>query len=269
MVMRFSSPFPGILFSILLFCSCSNTKFLKNDEVLYTGLQKVTITDKENIKKNKEAKVLIGDITAAKPNNALLGTRRTLPPFGLWAHNYFKPKKEGKKGSWIYRKLGKAPILIETVNPEMRIKKLETGLFSKGYFHAKAAYKVHPKKKNPRKAKLSYTITLDKPFIINKILKATPVDSIDLFLNTYMEKLKIEPGDIFNLDIVKSEKQAMASQLMEDGYYYFSADYIDFIADTVAAPYQIDLMIRKNKALPESVLKKYYVDHIRVNFSGM
>ncbi len=269
MLMRFSFSFLVIIILLFIFSSCSNTRFLKDDEVLYTGLKKVTVTDKENLKNNKGAKILIDEITSVKPNNALFGTRRILLPLGLWAHNYFKPKKEGKKGNWIYRNLGKDPILISTVNPETRIKKLETALFGKGYFHAKAHYEVHPEKSNLRKAKLSYTINLDRPFIINKILKETPVDSIDLFLNTYMENLKIEPGDIFNLDIVKAEKQAMAAKLTEDGYYFFSPDFIDFIADTLADPYQIDLMIRKSKDLPAFVLKKYSIDRIKVNFTGM
>ena len=86
-----------IFLSVLLFSSCSNTRFLKEGEVLYTGVGKVTVTDKENLKKNKEAAALIDEITAVKPNNALFGTRRELLPIGLWSHNYFKPKKEGKK----------------------------------------------------------------------------------------------------------------------------------------------------------------------------
>ena len=267
--MRFSGSFLLIIFSALLLSSCSNTRFLKGDEVLYTGLKKITITDKENIKHNKEAKELIDAITFSKPNNALFGTRRILIPFSLWAHNYLKPKKEGKKGNWLYRTLGKEPVLISTVNPEMRSRKLETGLFSKGYFHATASHSIHPKKSNSRKAKISYTINLGQPFKINKIINPAPIDSIDMFINSYMENLKIAPGDIFNLDIIKAERQAMAGKLAEEGYYFFSPDYIEFIADTSLTPFQIDLTIRKNRELPEFVLKKYSIDEIQVQFTDM
>jgi len=262
----FSAPFLLAAFSILLFGACSNTRFLEEDQVLYTGLAKVSITDKEN--KTKQAVEDIEAITFAKPNNALFGSRRVVPPFGLWANNYLKPKKEGKKGSWLYRNFREEPILISTINPEMRCRQLHTALFSHGFFHANVSYKIKVNEKNPRKAKISYSITLDKPFKINKILKATPVDSIDLYLNNYLEHFKIEPGDVFNLEIIKAEKQQMAADLVEQGYYFFGVDYIEFIADTSVTPYQIDLMIRKNRQTPEFALKKYTVAEISVNFAS-
>ena len=62
----------------LLFSACSNTRFLTGDQVLYTGISKIEITDKENLKKNKATKEAIKTITFSKPNNALFGTRRVM-----------------------------------------------------------------------------------------------------------------------------------------------------------------------------------------------
>jgi len=266
MLKVFSSSFWILVFSIILFCSCSNTKFLTNDQVLYVGLAKTEITDKKNLKKSKAAATKIEEITHAKPNNAFLGTRRVIPPLGLWTYNYFKPKKKKPEGGWVYRNFSKEPILISTVNPDTRVQKLETAMFSYGFFHAKAKYEVRPKKKNPKKAKIKYTITLGEPFIINKIIKPAPVDSIDIFLNNYLEDFKLNPGDVFNLDIIKEEKLKMVSGLVEQGYYFFGPDNIEIIADTVAVPHQINLLIRKLEPVPEFILKKYTIDDITVTF---
>ncbi len=47
-----------------------------------------------------------------------------------------KPK-DNKKPGWLYRTLAKEPVLISTVNPEVRCRKLESELFGNGYFHAR------------------------------------------------------------------------------------------------------------------------------------
>src|SRR5688572_11488331 len=114
---------------LLLLSACSNTRFLTEDQKLYTGISKIEITDKEKLKKDKATKEVIHSITFSKPNNALFGTRRILLPIGLWTHNYLKRKKEGKTEGWVYRNFHKDPILISTVNPELRCRKLETALF--------------------------------------------------------------------------------------------------------------------------------------------
>ncbi|HMT27836.1 MAG TPA: BamA/TamA family outer membrane protein [Bacteroidia bacterium] len=252
--------------TVLFLSACSNTKFLKDDQLLYTGLTKINFADKEHLKKVRSAETVIDAITFSKPNNALFGPRRVLPPIGLWTYNYLKPKKEGKKGGWMYRNMKKDPILISTVNPDLKCRQLETALFGLGFFHAKATHTIEIKKNNPRKAKIQYSIYVDEPFRINKIVKANPVDSVDIFLNTYIENLKIEPGDIFNLEIIQIEKQKMATQLIDMGYYFFGPNYLEFIADTSVTPFQIDLMIRKSKETPEYVVKKYSIDQIKVDF---
>ncbi len=263
------SPWWIYVFVLFILSSCSNTRFLTGDQKLYTGNAAVQIEGKDSVQNLNQIKEKIQEITFFKPNNSLFGKRRILPPTGLWAYNYLKPKKEGKKGGWMYRNFKKKPILIETVNPDGRTKQLKSSLFGMGYFNSDATFKLIEKRNNSRKAKILYTVYLGKPFIFNKVLTTPPVDSVDIFINSYVENMNIKPGDVFDVDIIKEEKKKISSQIIEKGYYYFGTNYLEFDVDTTIAPYRIDMMISRDRNTPVSVLKKYTIGEIKVIFSDV
>ncbi len=109
--------------SIGLLVSCSTTKNLPEGEILYTGIQRIDVKNEDNTPAGETA---LGEVEAAlayPPNNALLGSSsiRIPLPFGLWVYNAFVNKK-GKVGKWIFEKLASKPVLITTVNPEVRVR---------------------------------------------------------------------------------------------------------------------------------------------------
>ena len=61
---------------------------------------------------------------ATAPNNSLLGssTIRYPFPFGLWIYNGFQKYEKGF-GKWIFNKFAATPVLMSTVNPDIRQKR--------------------------------------------------------------------------------------------------------------------------------------------------
>jgi hypothetical protein len=173
--------------AVLFVNSCSNTKFLTGDQILYTGRKKVTIINKDQIDGVKIVEESSNSLTSYKPNNSLFGRKRTLPPVGLWSYNYLKPKGKGKFSNWLYRALSNEPILISQVNPELRCRNIESNLFNKGFFNSKAWAVLDTNKNNSRKAKISYYVRAENPFRINNISYATPVDEVDSLINSDKE----------------------------------------------------------------------------------
>jgi hypothetical protein len=92
------------VFVALLLNSCSNTKFLTGDQILYNG-RKVEIISAEKGKTIKPAEEIASEVSFAELNNSFMG-RRILPPVGLWFYTYRKPE-EGKRGGFLYRSLKK------------------------------------------------------------------------------------------------------------------------------------------------------------------
>lgn len=251
---------------ILLLNGCSNTKFLADEQVLYTGRKKIEITGEASKKEKSVAKEKAAGVTAFNPNNAILG-KRVIPPLGLWVYNYKKPE-EGQKPGWIFKTFAKEPIFVSTVDPAMRCRKIESDLFSIGYFGSKSSFELDTAANNPKKAGINYLVEIKTPFRINRVDYTPPADSVDEQINNTEENLSLKQGDYFNLENIRTEKRKIAASLVENGYYFFSPDYIEIIADTTKNKYKADLLIRKKPQIPDYALKKYTIDNIRVRFSG-
>ncbi|HSH20345.1 MAG TPA: BamA/TamA family outer membrane protein [Draconibacterium sp.] len=247
----------------LLLGACSNTKFLTEDQMLYTGRKKIQLRSEEKAKEVKAAEEIAANISFVQPNNALMG-KRVLPPLGLWYYNYRRPEA-GEKGGLFYRAFQKEPVLFTQVNPAQRCLKIESELFANGFLHSKATYELDTVKSNPKKAKISYLIEVEQPYLIGEILNQPAQDSIDMLINQYTEKLKLKSGDVFNIENIKDEKQKLASMLVEKGYYFFSPENIEIIADTTGTPFKVDLLIRKSTKIEPYICQKYTIKSVEVH----
>jgi outer membrane protein assembly factor BamA len=254
--------------AIIFMSACSNTRFLKDDEVLYTGRGKVTIVNETQIKNSALAKKLVLHMTSVKPNNSLLGNKRILPPYGLWTYNYLKPKA-GKKPRWFYRTFSSEPVLISQVNPEKRSREIESALFGIGFLHSTVSYTVDVSKRNSKKASISYVVAIDSAFTINNVFTMPVRDPVDSIINSCAAKMNIKSGDLFSIEAIKAEKKKISAVLVEQGYYFSGPDYIRFIADSTVASHQVNLMIGKSPETPGFVCMKYAIGKIVVNLVGV
>jgi outer membrane protein assembly factor BamA len=254
----------SFLLVVIILESCSNTRFLEGDQLLYTGRNKVTIVGPEDYKNRKAADQAIQTVTSFKPNNAL-GGKRWLPPGGLWIYNYMKPKKNRKLSAWLFKTFSKEPILVSQVNPEMRCQKLQSEFFNIGFFHSSVKAKIDTSRKNPRKAKITYMVKLDHPFQYDSINFAPPVNELDSLIWSYQKDLTIKSGDVFDLGTVKSETKKITALVTEKGYYYFNSGNVQWTADTTLSKGKIDLLIGRNKELmQDTATRKYGIGNISV-----
>ena len=138
----------------LVLASCSTTKRLGKDEVLYTGVKKVNIVAPAGDVVPDEIKTEIKDAVNVPANNTTGVFGLQVPiPLGLWVYNAWSPDSKGIKG-WIYKKLVKQPVLITDVRPQQRVKMIENKLDNLGYFRNSTTYELDVNKKNPKKAKI-------------------------------------------------------------------------------------------------------------------
>ena len=100
------------IFSLLFLFSCSTTKKLTEDEVLYVGVKKMKIEAPQKVKLNSTQNSAASGPLSVKPNNPLYSPYVRSPfPVGLWVYNWNIKKEKGFKW-WLYRKLAKKPVLI-------------------------------------------------------------------------------------------------------------------------------------------------------------
>ena len=259
--------------SYLLLCllcwSCSTTKNLPEGAVLYTGISKIEI---QNEDVSEAGRSTVEELEAAldyPPNNALLGSSsvRVPFPFGLWVYNAFV-NKEGKLSRWIFNKLAAKPVLISTVNPDVRIKVVRNLLNEYGYFNGATAYELVPDKKDPRKAKIAYQITMNPPYTIDSIYYVPMRNRVDSFLPRVSGERLIRKGDNFNVVKLQEERERIADMLRDNGYYYFRPEYMLYQADTTITPGKVSLRVVRKEGMSRNAFIPWKLGKIDFYLNG-
>ena len=258
-----------ILGLTLCLSSCSTTKNLPEGAILYTGIDHIEISNKDESNVGTTTLEEVEAALAYPPNNALLGSSsiRVPFPFGLWVYNAFVNKK-GKIGSWIFKKLAAKPVLISTVNPEVRVKVAQNLLNEYGYFNGKTSFDIIPDKKNQRKAKLAYHISMNNPYTLDSIQYVHIRHKADSLVNATSDKQLIRKGDNFNVVQLQAERERISTLLRNNGYYYFRPDFISYQADTTLRAQKVSLRIAPKGNIPLTALRPWILGNISIFLNG-
>lgn len=243
--------------AVLWLAGCSTTKRLASDEVLYTGVKKITINTDSSGRIAPGIESAVKDPLSVKPNNPLYSPYARTPfPIGLWAYNHlYTPKTKGFR-HWLYNRLAKNPVLISKVQPELRTKLVADILGNYGYFGSEAQYTLLPRK-NPKKAKLSYDVHVGKPWFYDSIAYPRLTGPLGAAFDTLQASSLIRPGAQYNMDTLSAERQRISNILRNAGYYFFRPDYIDYQADTTQRPERVQLRMQVKPTVPEVALRPY------------
>ena len=258
----------GLLLGLLSW-SCSTTKNLPEGAVLYTGISKIEIQQPDASEAGRSTVEKVEAALAYPPNNALLGSSsvRVPFPFGLWVYNAFV-NKEGKVSRWIFNKLAAKPVLISTVNPDVRVKVARNLLNEYGYFNGATSYALVPDKKDPRKAKIAYQVTMNQPYTIDSILYVRMRNRVDSLLPRLSSERLIRKGDNFNVVRLQEERERIADRLRDNGYYYFRPEYMIYQADTTITPGKVSLRIVPKEGMPRNALIPWKLGNVDFYLNG-
>lgn len=257
--------FLGILF---LVCSCSTTRKLTEGEVLYTGVKKMEVKLPDKYKLPGSQKSALTSPLSYPPNNPLYSPYiRTPFPLGLWVYNWNIKKEKGFKW-WLYRKLSKKPVLISKVQPELRLKMVDNTMKNFGFFGVESHFDTIPNRRNPKKAKISYFVKLPEPFRYGTIQFSGWNHSMDSIVKTAMTRTELKAGEQYDINILNSERENMAKQLRNSGYFYFQPDYIEFLADTTRESKVVDIRIAVKQGVPDRAFHPYSVNSVTVDVTG-
>lgn len=253
---------------VLLLFSCSTTRKLQEGEVLYTGVKKIKTEMPRKIKLDGPEKSALNGPLSYPPNNPLISPYYRTPfPIGLWVYNWHITREKGVKW-WLYRKLAKKPVLISDVQPELRLKMVENGMKDFGFFGVETGYEILPRKRNPKKAKISYWVRLPRPFYYGNIALWGWKGEMDSIVSQSMRFCQLKTGDQYDVNILEAERQRISDLLRNRGYYYFQPGYIEFLADTTRRHGIVDLRIGLKQGIPQNAFYTYTLNEVEVALSG-
>jgi outer membrane protein assembly factor BamA len=216
-----------ILFVVsIFFGACSNTRNLPKGETLYLGS---SVSVKGSHLSSNDAKILKNDLEGSvrpKPNSQLLGIK-----LKLFIYNIGGKSQKEKGIRKFFRDMGEPPVLGSTFDAPENEKVLQNILNNKGFFYPliTSETKTDTNKKTTRGR---FEVATGPQYKIKEVFY--PTDSGELTRNiiSIKDKSLLKPGEPYNLDLIKGERDRITRVLTERGYYYFKSDYLLVITDT-------------------------------------
>lgn len=238
--------------------SCSNTRFLKDGQMLYTGAEVKIESDSLSKKEKSALQSALEENLTPKPNSTFLGLRPK-----LYAYNTTKePKKEKGLKYWLKYKFGEEPVLLGDVDREFNKDIIVNYSENKGYFNAKAKYDTVSKNK---KAQVIYTLNPGARYLISNVNFPKDSTLINSEIQNLKEKTLLKAGNPFDLDVIKNERQRIDNELKDKGFYYFSQDNIIVQADsTVAKDPKVELIVKLKDNTPKLATEQFTIDKVVV-----
>lgn len=249
----------------ILLAACSSTKSVPDGDQLYIGLKDI---DYQNHDKSDHFYTTQEEVEAAlatAPNGAFFGSSyyRSLP-YKLWIWNAFSDSK-GAVGKWVSSTFGKSPVLMSWVNPELRASVAQQVLHNHGYLGGQVKYSVETQK-NPKKAKIAYTVLLNTLSTIDTLEYANFPPRADSLIKASQKDALLHVGDPFDVSSLDAERTRISNLFRDNGYYYYQSAYSSYLADTLQTPGKVHLRLQLADNIPETARHKWYIGKIKVNF---
>ncbi|MBQ5895957.1 MAG: BamA/TamA family outer membrane protein [Bacteroidaceae bacterium] len=256
------------IFTTLLIISCSTTKYVPDGDKLYTGIKKVEFVDAEENATSSVGQTAVEEIQYAldyAPNGSIAGSSNLRGlPLGLWWYNALHDSNS-KVGKWFFKTFAQEPVLLSKVNPQLRANVANNILKYYGYFNGNVEPTVIPSSRNDKKAKVSYTVELGRPFHYDNISYCNFTQNADSLIKSTWDERIIHPGEQFNAAAMENERTRLSTLLRNNGYYYFKPEYITFLADTINKPGYANIRVQPVYNIPSQANEVRRIGRITIN----
>ncbi len=214
-----------VMATILTTLSCGVTRHTPEGSYF---LQRVKIEDDKLVHKDDRIHGYeLENYVRQTPNKRLLGTN-----FYVWAYNL---ADEQKDNSWnrFKRKVGQEPVYFDPMLAQRGAENLKIYMNSQGYYASTSSFSVDTTRRKKR-AIVTYAVEQGAPYIIdshNYIFRDTLIKAL-VERDTASSLIRV--GAPFNATTLDRERERIANNLRQRGYYNFSTNNIEFLADTLA-----------------------------------
>lgn len=245
-----------VVLGVTLFCSCSVSKYIPEEEVLYTGAVLKTTSDSK-LKDFKNVESELNDLLQPEPNSTLLGMR-----LGLLYHYKVENGSAGFITKWLNKKFGEAPVYLSDVDVDLTEKVIINRLENRGFFYGEVDSET---KQVKNKASVRYSAKIPEPYVLeNYTLDKDSLQVYDAISET-LESTLLKPGMRFDLNLMKAERERIDTHLKQKGYYNFNPDFLLFEADTNQYKNRkFDLYLKLKKNTPLKATVPYSIKEIAV-----
>ena len=253
------------LSAALFLVSCSMTKNIPDDDQLFTGLKAITYSDYEKNDNFTQTQEEVEAALATAPNGAIFGSSYYRLPFS-WRVSVWNKyhDKDTKFAQWMTKNLGKQPVLMSWVNPELRAQVAQGVLRNHGYFNGQVGYDII-QGKNPKTAKIAYDVHPGRLYLLDSIGYFGFPASADTLIRSSLDEASIHRDDPFVVSRLDAERQRISTLLRNNGFYYYQPSYASYLADTFVVDGKAQIQLRMAKDVPVEATHKWYIGRVNIN----
>ena len=112
--------------------------------------------------------------------------------------------------------------------------------------------------KNPRKASIRYEISTGSAYNLDSIIMLADTTALNRLINESARRSAyLRPGSRYSVDSLKQVRIDIANRLRHKGYYFFSPEYIEYLADSTITKGAIALKLDLAANIPSWAMKSY------------
>ena len=249
----------------LFLVSCSMTKNIPEGDQLFTGLKAINYDDCEQDDNFTQTQEEVEAALATAPNGAIFGSSYYRLPFS-WRVSVWNKyhDKDTKFAQWMTKNLGRQPVLMSWVNPELRAQVAQGVLRNNGYFNGQVGYEII-QKKNPKTAKIAYDVHPGRLYRLDSIGYFDFPAEADSLIRLTQDEAVIHKNDPFAVSRLDAERQRISTLLRNNGFYYYQPSYASYLADTFVVDGKAQLQLRMAKDVPVEATHKWYIGKVNIN----
>ena len=201
----------------LFLVSCSMTKNIPEGDQLFTGLKAINYDDCEQDDNFTQTQEEVEAALATAPNGAIFGSSYYRLPFS-WRVSVWNKyhDKDTKFAQWMTKNLGRQPVLMSWVNPELRAQVAQGVLRNNGYFNGQVGYEII-QKKNPKTAKIAYDVHPGRLYRLDSIGYFDFPAEADSLIRLTLDEAAIHKNDPFAVSRLDAERQRISTILRNNG----------------------------------------------------
>ncbi len=176
---------------------------------------------------------------------------------------YYKTEnKNSKLIQWINKTAGEKPVYFNNEMKENSVEQISKYLDDIGYFNSGISTKIKNRKGI---SKVYYGIYPAKPYIVDVISYKIADSAIYKHVKEIEETLPIQKGEIYNAFKLDDERDMITEHLKNNGYFYFTKDYIFMEVDTNFNDKKANINIRIDNVLDPFTQKTVNHKQYKIN----
>ncbi|MEM9052165.1 MAG: BamA/TamA family outer membrane protein [Bacteroidota bacterium] len=245
---------------VILLCSCSAAKYLKEDEKFFEGHEVTYLNNEKEVPKDVRATIL-SDIDPEATRKFFLSRP------GTWLY-YQVDSLEKDKGLkyFIKYRLGNKPSLLSEVNIPENEEIIESRLKASGFLRATVETRIDSSKNT---AKVVYELSPHQAYYFDSLsISPEPYPWTSELTKSYFANPRINAGELFRKNSLVAQRTAITSDLRNQGYFYFSPSLLLFQADSSRDGRTVKVNLELKQNTPQVAIEKFIIDTVTVNLAS-